>query len=360
LFGNNNGTLHGGASFTNGEAGQAFQFDGSTGYVTVPASSSLNVGTNVGLTVECWINPASLAITPSAGPVIVDWNTGNTIGVQLGIFGNPNSFFANVLDTSGNQHGLNAPANILHTNVFQHLAATYDKASGVAKLYFNGALAASNTLGSFTPQTACNFNIGAVFGPNPVYFQGAIDEVSVYGRALSATEIAAIYNATSAGKCPVPALASQPASQVDYWGSTLTLTANAKGANPLTYQWDFDGVAIAGATNASLVLSNVAFGNAGDYTVVVSNMYGVVRSAPAIVTVNPAGVSIALYPGITIDGVVGLTYGIQYTTNLNNTNDWFGLANVTLGTTNELWFDVQAATQPRRFYRVIPGPITIP
>ena len=75
---------------------------------------------------------------------------------------------------------------------------------------------------------------------------------------------------------------------------------------------------------------------------------------------NPAGVSLALYAGITIDGVVGLTYGIQYSTNLSNTTGWRGMANVTLSVTPQLWFDLQPVTQPQRYYRVVPGPITIP
>ena len=42
--GTNNGALHGGMSFVAGEAGQAFNFDGSSGYVEMPASAGLNVG----------------------------------------------------------------------------------------------------------------------------------------------------------------------------------------------------------------------------------------------------------------------------------------------------------------------------
>ena len=75
---------------------------------------------------------------------------------------------------------------------------------------------------------------------------------------------------------------------------------------------------------------------------------------------NPAGVSLALYAGITIEGVVGLTYGIQYSTDLSNTNSWHGMANVTLGAPTQLWFDIQPASQPQRYYRVVPGPITVP
>jgi len=100
--------------------------------------------------------------------------------------------------------------------------------------------------------------------------------------------------------------------------------------------------------------------NAGNYSVVISNSLGVTTSSNAVLTMNPAGVSLALYAGVSIDGVVGLTYGIQSNTDLSNTNSWRGVANVTLDTPNELWFDVQPANQPQRYYRVVPGPISIP
>ncbi len=100
--------------------------------------------------------------------------------------------------------------------------------------------------------------------------------------------------------------------------------------------------------------------DAGYYSVVVTNDCGTNASSNAYLTMNPAGVSLALYSGITIDGVVGLTYGIQYSTDLSNTNSWRGMVNVTLSTPIELWFDVQPANQPRRYYRVVPRPISIP
>jgi hypothetical protein len=93
---------------------------------------------------------------------------------------------------------------------------------------------------------------------------------------------------------------------------------------------------------------------------VITNGYGSAISSNAYLTVNPAGVSLALYSGITIDGAVGLTYGIQYSTDLSNTNGWQGTTNVTLSVPTELWFDPQPASQPQRYYRVVPGPITIP
>jgi len=127
------------------------------------------------------------------------------------------------------------------------------------------------------------------------------------------------------------------------------------------YQWQKEAGAIPGATNATLVLTNLQMTDAGTYTVVVSDALGnAVTSAPAYLTVKPAGVAIALYPGVTIDGVIGLTYGIQATTTLSDPNSWFGVTNLTLATPVFLWYDSQPATAPQRYYRVVPGPIPVP
>ena len=157
-----------------------------------------------------------------------------------------------------------------------------------------------------------------------------------------------------------PQVLSQPSSQIGYWGKSVTLTVTAVGNSPLSYQWLKNATAIVGATGSSLFLTNLQMADAGNYLVVVTNAYGSTTSSNAYLTMNPAGVSLALYSGITIDGVVGLTYGIQYSTDLSNTNGWRGMANVTLSVPTELWFDVQPASQPQRYYRVVPGPISVP
>jgi hypothetical protein len=109
-------------------------------------------------------------------------------------------------------------------------------------------------------------------------------------------------------------------------------------------------------------LTNLQSTNAGSYTVVVVNSAGnATTSDPATLTVSTAGVNIALYAGVTIDGVAGQTYGIQSLTNLNNQNTWVGRTNITLPTPTFLWQDTQPiTTQPQSYYRVVPGPISIP
>jgi hypothetical protein len=150
-----------------------------------------------------------------------------------------------------------------------------------------------------------------------------------------------------------PQILSQPASQVGYWGLASSFHVNAVGTLPLSYQWYFDEFRISWATNSTLDMSNLELGDAGEYSVEVTNLYGSVISDPATLIVNPAGVSLGLYPGLSITGAVGKTFGIQYITNVAATTGWVPIANVTLTQHVQLWMDT---SQPRRFYRVVAIP----
>jgi hypothetical protein len=78
----------------------------------------------------------------------------------------------------------------------------------------------------------------------------------------------------------------QPASQTSLVGVTTTLSVGAAGTGPLTYQWRKAGVALAGQTGASLVLSPVQLGDAGNYDVVVGNVVNSVTSTVATLLVQ--------------------------------------------------------------------------
>ena len=216
-IGANNGQLQN-VAFAGGEVGQAFVFNGSSSSVNVPASSSLDVGQGNGFTVEGWINPANLNLQP-----IFEWNTGvpagnpeAVTGVHMWISGGgPGTLFANLEDTALVAHSISSANGALVANSFQHVALTYDKTTGVAVLYRNGAVAATANLGIFTPQTGYNFYMGlrAAGTLAGARFQGMLDEWSIYNRVLSSNEIASVYNAGSAGKCaasplPVPVISS--------------------------------------------------------------------------------------------------------------------------------------------------------
>lgn len=83
-----------------------------------------------------------------------------------------------------------------------------------------------------------------------------------------------------------PEILVQPEAVDLLTGATHTLTVEADGASPLSYQWRRNGVDLPGATSASLTLSNVQPAEAGSYSVVVSNPFGSLTSEVVAVTVN--------------------------------------------------------------------------
>ncbi len=306
--GANNGTLLNGASFAAGEVGQAFLFGTPDAGVKIPANPTLDVGLGGGFTLEGWINPSTLA---SRG-YIAEWNNGDTnlvvpYGVQLEILSpgelglGAGNLFSDVHGVDGNVHWIMAPGGTITANTFQHVAVTYDKGSGVATLYCNGAIVAQQYLGSFTPLTSSDFYIGRrPAGVGSVgSFSGSIDEFSVYNRALSSAEIQSIYNSGNAGKCytPVaPVITTQPQDQTNLVGGSASFTVMASGTAPLSYQWNFNGTNIAGATNATLTLNNLPLTLAGNYEVVVADPLGSVTSSPAMLDVQIGFAQVSFAP----------------------------------------------------------------
>ena len=90
---------------------------------------------------------------------------------------------------------------------------------------------------------------------------------------------------TYVGANTAPTIQYQPASESTSVGGTAVFQVTAAGSN-LSYQWYLNGVAVGGATSSVLTLTNVGTGNAGSYTVVVSNSAGSVTSAAATLTVS--------------------------------------------------------------------------
>ena len=202
--GSNNGVAVGGPiSYAPGEVGNAFHYDNSPGYVSIPAAPSLDVGQGAGLTLEAWIQPADLQNEIPIFEWQYNTNTSaNGIHFWVSSINGPGCLFANIVDSSFVSHWIYSAPGIV-TADYQHVALTYDKASGVASIYRNGVLVASQNLGSFTPNTTGNLLLGErtyLQGQPQFHYLGNLDEMSVFGRALSQSEIASIYNAGSTGK----------------------------------------------------------------------------------------------------------------------------------------------------------------
>ncbi len=204
-----NGTAEGNVAFVSGKVGQAFSFDG----VSASIATSL-VLPSVG-TIECWAN----LVSPPASLENV-WPIGGTHGlasggdrlwiVAVGPTGYPSvpphTVPPNTLAINLGDHAVNdivIPTPLIQGS-WKHIALTLDYDADAYQLYVDGVLLGSST----TPRTAPTqpYRIGGVSSDFGQYwfFPGLIDEVSIYNRVLSASEIQAIVNAGSAGKCKVP------------------------------------------------------------------------------------------------------------------------------------------------------------
>jgi uncharacterized protein (TIGR02145 family) len=118
--------------------------------------------------------------------------------------------------------------------------------------------------------------------------------VAVTNSVGSVTSLGAVITVSAA---PVaPSIAVQPQSQTVTAGQNVTFSVTATGTGQLSYQWKENGTNISGATASSYSISNVQSGNAGTFTVVVSNSVGNSVSNDATLTVTAAAVA----PAITV------------------------------------------------------------
>ncbi|MEK7676192.1 MAG: immunoglobulin domain-containing protein [Verrucomicrobiota bacterium] len=83
-----------------------------------------------------------------------------------------------------------------------------------------------------------------------------------------------------------PTILQPPPDQQAQSGQTVSLNVVGSGTAPLLYQWSKDGIAITGATNVTLSITDVQPSDAGAYSVVVSNVIGSIITGPAALVVD--------------------------------------------------------------------------
>jgi len=202
IMGSNSGTLSGGVTFTSGEVASAFSFNGTNSYVEVPDSPSLRL-TNQ-LTIEFWVKRQDL----QDGDCIANKGGDYTRSMlNYGVIINPPNWDNSLAFTfaGGARHSLSIADFKWH-----HCAVTASNGDVDPIFYVDGVqravtLRQGASKINLYPSTEA-LHIGAQVDPISGwnYYSGAlVDEVSIYDRALSASEIAAIYNAGSEGKCRV-------------------------------------------------------------------------------------------------------------------------------------------------------------
>lgn len=250
LAGSGNGTLQNGATNARGFVGEALSFDGVNDRVAIPESYATDLSRQARWTIQAWVKPTSF----TSNSYLTIYSEGYW-GIYLGV-DNPSGKLESWIN---NANQLIGTVSVQLSN-WNHVARTYDGTNRV--FYVNGGFAGSGSAPAVTPD-----NGGAAIGDvapthNAAQFQGLIDEVAIYNRALTSNEIAVIYAAGSNGMCKdalPPTILTSPMNQYVALNSNVTLPVTASGTEPLSYQWLFYGTNITDATNSSFILHPSAF-----------------------------------------------------------------------------------------------------
>ena len=237
--------------------------------------------------------------------------TPNTIIVGKHESGYVNGYFLVVNQTGGGGEdnkalfyagGLAAEGPVSQTSVndggWHQVVGVYK--SGVNKaIYVDGVAEATSSGPAITANTVA-FVIGGLnySGVLVSGFTGLIDDVQVYNHALSSSDILYLFQNPGMVLRVPPFIAVQPTDQTVGVGGTAAFTVVAGGEPPLSYQWQHETTNLAGASGASLVLSNVQPADAGTYAVRVTNAVGSVISSNALLTVSTVANCVAAPPGL--------------------------------------------------------------
>ncbi len=153
----------------------------------------------------------------------------------------------------------------------------------------------------------------------------------------------------------LPLFLDQPQGLTVNLGASASFTAAVVGTAPLRYQWRRNGANLTGRTNTSLTLAAAQLADAGDYSLVVSNVAGVVTSQiarlrvldqPTIIEITRVGAT----AHVSFTTISGLTYFMEYKNSLFDPA-WTSLRPVT-GTGSVMIVADPSATEPNRVYRV--------
>jgi hypothetical protein len=259
----------------------ALSFNGTNAHVKIPNSPSLESLDVV--TVSAWVNYD--AMTP--GPY------GNNIIGKVGSSGPPSWNLSIVPTGQLRPHGNIGLwsyfdcETVLNAGEWHHVAMVFDgaKLRGFVNGRPDGEMDRPGELTAAIDPVRIGVYSETLESDASMFFDGRIDDVRIYDRALSNQEVLELYG-LEAGLTPV--IVTHPVAQRSSpETAALQLWIAAEGEAPLAVQWFRDGEIVPAGTNLVLTIANVGPQDAGQYTAVVTNVYGAAISSPAQLTVFP-------------------------------------------------------------------------
>ena len=307
---------------------KAVAFDAGVGYVSVPG---LSLNTNT-VTITGWIY--AIGSQPAAGGIIMNRSgSGDAAGLTIDVAGG----LALSYNWNNDENTTNFPSGVSLTDsdwtyVALVIRPTQAEIYGVSGTNYASWISGTNYQLTFYPPSS--FAGPTLFGTdnsrtNSLAFNGMIDEVAIFNRSLSEGELYTAYSSAVGGVAPqIFTDVAQPAIS-PFIGDPLTLLVDAGGTPSLSYQWRRNTQPISGANSSTLTIPSLKSTDAGNYDVVITNLYGKVISAqasitlqtPVMPTISQGPVGRALYQGGTLDLTVVATGGdLQYQWQKDGTN----------------------------------------
>ncbi len=186
------GTLEGAAQWTHGRFQGAIGFDGSTAGVRVPDSAALEPAN---VTVSAWVNSGA---SPGNYRYIVAKGANSCSAASYGLYTGPQGGVAFYTSSNGGYAWAispEAPASSIWNGQWHNVIGSFD--GSTVRLYVDGRQVGSGTADSapiaYGLPTSNDLSIGAYPWCSSSDFNGSIDEVKVFDRALGPVEIGAAY-----------------------------------------------------------------------------------------------------------------------------------------------------------------------
>jgi len=327
--------IYSGAHFQAGFSGFGDSWTG-IGYVNGPGTLIVDQGADVTLAGHLWVGQNA-----TIGTVVINGGTLHIPGGELGVGWNGNPGVTNYIFVT------NGAAVYLRDWADHTLGAPGQAGSiGIMDIGASSQVVITNNALSYMNAVITNHQL--------IAFEGLGTISAVYNPSANITVLTAL---PPAGPT-TPVFSLNPSNAIVGLGGTVTLTASASPATG--YQWMFNsapvanGGGISGATTANLTITNFSAAETGVYSVVATNANAVSqndRNYASSRGVSVTAESFNLFPVVTINGVNGTTYVVQYATSVSG--PWTSFSTNTAGAGPILVVDTTSPLSMKKFYRVM-------